>query len=45
MEDLLVNFIGALSFSVLGFFNAKNKRYSKFASQFILRVNQTPYEV
>jgi hypothetical protein len=44
MEDLLVNFIGAVSFSVIGFIDAKNKKHSKFAKQFILRVRQTTYE-
>lgn len=44
MEDLLVNFVGAFSFSIIGYIDAKNKKYSKFARQFILRVKQTQYE-
>lgn len=35
MEDLFVNFVGALVFSVIGFFNAKSKGKSRIASQFI----------
>ena len=35
MEDLFVNFIGALVFSVLGFFHMKHKGKSKIASRFI----------
>lgn len=37
MEDLLVNFIGALVFSVIGFFYVKNRGKSRFASRFIPR--------
>lgn len=37
MEDLLVNFIGALVFSVIGFFYVKNRGKNRFASRFIPR--------
>lgn len=35
MKDLFVNFIGALVFSVIGFFYVKRKGRGKFAEQFI----------
>lgn len=35
MKDLLVNFIGALVFSVFGFFYEKNREKYKFAANFI----------
>ncbi len=35
MKDLLVNFIGALIFSVIGYFYIKSHGRSRFASQFI----------
>lgn len=35
MEDLFVNFIGAVVFSVIGYFSAKRKEIGKFASRFI----------
>ena len=35
MKDLIVNFIGALIFSVIGFFYVKNRGKGKFAKQFI----------
>ncbi len=35
MEDLFVNFIGALVFSVIGYFYIKKKGHGRFASQFI----------
>lgn len=38
MEDLFVNFIGALVFSIIGYFDAKQKGKSKFAHSFIPRV-------
>ena len=38
MEDLFVNFIGALVFSVLGFFGSKNDGKSHFAFHFIPRL-------
>lgn len=38
MEDLFVNFIGALVFSVIGYFYVKNKGRGGFASRFIPRV-------
>lgn len=37
MEDLFVNFIGALTFSVLGFFYIKNRDGYRFAESFIAR--------
>ena len=38
MEDLFVNFIGALVFSIIGYFYVKNKGRGSFASRFIPRV-------
>ncbi|MBQ8620339.1 MAG: hypothetical protein IJ418_22910 [Clostridia bacterium] len=38
MEDLFVNFIGALVFSIIGYFYVKNKGRGGFASRFIPRV-------
>ena len=35
MSDLLVNFIGAVVFSVIGFFYVKSQGKGKLASQFI----------
>lgn len=37
MEDLFVNFIGALVFSIIGYFDAKSRGGSKFAHRFIPR--------
>ncbi len=38
MKDLFVNFIGAVCFSVIGFYYVKNRGKSRFASRFIPRV-------
>ena len=38
MEDLFVNFIGALTFSIIGYFYVKEKGKGDFAAQFIPRV-------
>ena len=38
MEDLFVNFIGALVFSIIGYFDAKSRGKNKLASRFIPRV-------
>lgn len=38
MKDLFVNFIGAVVFSVIGYFYVKQEGKSKFASRFIPRV-------
>ena len=38
MEDLFVNFIGALVFSIIGFFYVKNKGKNRIAEQFIPEV-------
>ena len=38
MKDLLVNFIGALVFSVIGFFYVKNRGKGRFARRFIPRL-------
>ncbi len=40
MKDLLVNFIGASVFSVIGFFYVKQKGKGRFAARFIPRVKQ-----
>lgn len=38
MKDLFVNFIGAVVFSVIGFFYVKSRGHGKFASRFIPQV-------
>jgi len=38
MKDLIVNFIGATVFSVIGFFYVKTKGKGRFAARFIPRV-------
>lgn len=38
MKDLLVNFVGAVVFSVIGFFYVKEKGKGRFAARFIPRV-------
>ena len=40
MEDLFVNFIGALVFSVIGYFGSKNDGKSHFAFHFIPRLKE-----
>lgn len=40
MEDLFVNFVGALVFSVIGYFSAKKERAKKLASQFVPRLKE-----
>ena len=42
MMDLFVNFIGAVVFSVIGFFYVKNRGKSAIAPQFIPKVLETP---
>ena len=39
MKDLLVNMVGAVVFSVIGFFYVKHEGKGKFAPRFIPRVN------
>lgn len=39
MEDLVVNFIGAVAFSVVGYFYVKSRGQGKFASSLIPKVN------
>ncbi len=41
MEDLFVNFIGAMVFSIIGFFHVKSRGKSKIARQFIPRVKDS----
>ena len=38
MKDLLVNFIGAVIFSIIGFFYVKSRGQGKFARRFIPRL-------
>lgn len=38
MEDLVVNFVGAIVFSILGYFYVKNRKEDGFASGFIPKV-------
>ena len=40
MEDLFVNFIGALTFSIIGYFYVKSRGKNKFAKRFIPVENQ-----
>ena len=40
MKDLLVNFVGAVIFSIIGFFYIKNRGKGKFAEKFIPRVRK-----
>ena len=40
MKDLLVNFVGAVVFSVIGFFYVKEKGKGRFAARFIPRVRR-----
>ncbi len=42
MKDLFVNFIGAVVFSVIGFFYVKKRGQGRFAKQFIPQVTGTP---
>ena len=42
MKDLLVNFIGAAVFSVIGYFYVKEKGKGRFAARFIPRVFRRP---
>lgn len=48
MEDLFVNFIGALTFSIIGYFNVKSKGKSRIAGRLIPRLaeneSETPTE-
>ena len=44
MKDLAVNFIGALAFSVIGFFYVKNRGKGKLASSFIPKVLDNFFE-
>lgn len=38
MKDLLVNFVGAVVFSIIGYFYVKSRGKGRFASRFIPRV-------
>ena len=43
MEDLFVNFIGALTFSIIGYFYVRSRGKGKFAKRFIpVANNSTP---
>ena len=44
MKDLIVNFIGAVVFSVIGFFYVKEKGKGRFAARFIPRVLRSTQE-
>ena len=41
MEDLFVNFIGALTFSIIGYFYVKSRGKNKFAKRFIPVANNS----
>ena len=40
MKDLMVNFVGAVVFSIIGFFYVKQKGKGSFAARFIPRVRR-----
>ena len=40
MEDLAVNFIGAVIYSVIGFFYVKNRDKDSIASKFLMRIKE-----
>ena len=40
MKDLIVNFIGAIVFSVIGYFYVKSKGNGKFAKKFIPKLKE-----
>lgn len=42
MKDLLVNFVGAVVFSIIGFFHVRSRGKGRVASQFIPRVEVEP---
>lgn len=42
MKDLLVNFLGAIIFAVIGFFYVKTRGKGKFAEQFIPKIRKKP---
>lgn len=42
MEDLFVNFIGAFTFSIIGYFYVRSRGKNKFAERFIPVVNEEP---
>jgi len=44
MEDLFVNFIGALTFSVIGYFYVRSRGKNRFAKRFIPVVNEPEEE-
>lgn len=44
MEDLFVNFIGAVIFSIVGFFYVKNRGKGKFAKRLIPRPKKKEYD-
>jgi len=44
MKDLLVNFIGAVFFSVIGYFYVKHRGIGKIASQFIPQIQKKESE-
>lgn len=45
MKDLFVNFIGAVCFSVIGFFYVKNRGKGRFARRFIPRIHKEKVKV
>ena len=45
MKDLLVNFVGAVVFSIIGFFHVKNRGKKGFASNFIPVLDSTNNDI
>ena len=41
MKDLAVNFVGAVVFSIIGYFYVKSRGKGRFARRFIPRVEET----
>ena len=41
MKDLITNFVGAVVFSIIGYFHVKNRGTNKFAKQFIPQIKET----
>ena len=44
MKDLIVNFVGAVVFSIIGFFYVKSRGKNKFAENFIPRLAESEKE-
>ena len=45
MKDLIVNFVGAVVFSIIGFFYVKSRGKSKFAKKFIPTIAESASDI